>query len=82
LRGLAAYLVALQRNGRIERLESAEASSRLILETCAWFAMHRHFSPGGADIPNDVARRTVLTHLCAGFGFAGNSAHRHAGKNL
>jgi AcrR family transcriptional regulator len=70
LRAMVEYLDLMQAAGRIAPVESAPASARLVLETCAWFAMHRLFSPGGADIGDEQARRTTLAHLGAAFGAA------------
>lgn len=67
LEGITAYLAAMQRADRITPLANTEASARLILETCAWFAMHRLFSPGGARISDEDARQTTLAHLKAAF---------------
>lgn len=67
LRALVEYLVDAQASGLVAPIHDARASARFVLETCAWFAMHRLFSPGGADISDDVARRTALTHLVAAF---------------
>ncbi|MEZ5958321.1 MAG: helix-turn-helix domain-containing protein [Hyphomonadaceae bacterium] len=67
LRSVVNYLNAMQSSGRIAPVAHAEASARLILETCAWFAMHRLFSPGGAAISDADARSTTLAHLAASF---------------
>lgn len=68
MRALISYFEALQTTEAIAPLADAAASARFALETCAWFAMHRLFSPGGADLSDELARRTALTHLTAAFG--------------
>jgi AcrR family transcriptional regulator len=68
MRALVSYLEALQANDAIAPLADTAASARLALEVCAWFAMHRLFSPGGAEISDNVARTTALSHLVAAFG--------------
>jgi AcrR family transcriptional regulator len=68
LSAMADYLERMQATGRMTPLDDPRASCRFIMETCAWFAMHRLFSPGGANISDASARRTALTHLCAAFG--------------
>lgn len=73
---LNAYLRQMQELDRLAPLSDTHASSRFILETCAWFAMHRLFSPGGADISDTVARQTAISHLCAAFGQATTKEER------
>ncbi len=68
MRALVSYLEALQASDAIAPLADTAASARLALEVCAWFAMHRLFSPGGSEISDSVARTTALSHLVAAFG--------------
>lgn len=65
---LTGYLDALQATNAIAPLADTSASARFALEACAWFAMHRLFSPGGPAISDRVARATALSHLVAAFG--------------
>lgn len=59
-------LVILQRQGTVRELVSTQASAYLVMETIAWFAMHRHFSRDTPDISDDVARSVALDHLVSG----------------
>lgn len=68
LRALTEYFSALQADEKIAPLPNPAASARFALEVCAWFAMHRLFSPGGPQISDEVARSTALSHLVAAFG--------------
>lgn len=68
MHALIRYLDTLQANNAIAPLTDTAASARLALEVCAWFAMHRLFSPGGPEISDGVARTTALSHLVAAFG--------------
>lgn len=64
---LTRFLRTLEEQGATAPMEDAAASARLALEVCAWFAMHRLFSPGGAMISDALARATALSHLTAAF---------------
>jgi AcrR family transcriptional regulator len=67
LSALERYLDEQWRAGAIAPLDDLQASARFALEVCAWFAMHRHFSPGGDSISDVVARRTAINRLAAAF---------------
>ena len=67
MRLLVSYLETQQARGGVRQLANTEASARLVIEVCAWFAMHREFSPGGVQISDPVARETALTHLTLSF---------------
>jgi hypothetical protein len=42
-------------------------AARFIVETIAWFAMHRHGDPDSATLSDDACRRTVHHLLLAAF---------------
>jgi len=44
---------------------SIAAKARLIVETTAWFAMHRRYTPDAPDITDQEARQTVLDFVAA-----------------
>ena len=58
-----------------ERIEAGElrpvpdipAAARFIVETIAWFAMHRHTDPDSAMLDDEACRRTVRHLLLAAF---------------
>jgi len=58
-------LNSLQARGVVRPLHDTEASARFVLETVAWFAMHRIFSPGEISISDETARIVALDHLLA-----------------
>jgi AcrR family transcriptional regulator len=58
---LARYLAARMRAGRLRRVPAAVAA-RFVLETIAWFAMHRHRDPLPSGI-DDHGARTAATEL-------------------
>lgn len=60
---LAAYLDLRVAAGQLRRAPDAPTAARLILETTAWFAMHRYGDPDSAGIGDDAARATVLDML-------------------
>jgi AcrR family transcriptional regulator len=57
------YLERRARSGQLRRTPDAAATARLVLETVAWFARHRHSDPDGAAISDDVAEDTVVDVL-------------------
>lgn len=63
LERLTRYLGARARAGQLRRPPTDAAAALFILETIAWFAMHRHRHPGGAGIDDGTARRTTVTLL-------------------
>jgi AcrR family transcriptional regulator len=66
-RGLLArlerYLTARMNAGLLRPAPSATGAALFILETIAWFAMHRHRHRGGADIDDATARGTTIALL-------------------
>jgi AcrR family transcriptional regulator len=59
LQRLERYLTARMKAGAVRPLPSAAAGARFVLETIAWFAMHRH-RDRDADLDDATARRTAL----------------------
>lgn len=53
--------------GRLRRYPHVGTAVRVVNETLAFFAMHRHVRPDSADLDETVARQTVITMLLAGF---------------
>ena len=60
---LIEVLNVLQACGTVRPLHDTDASARFVLETVAWFAMHRIFSPGETSISDETARVVALDHL-------------------
>jgi len=61
---LATYIVRRAKGGQFRPVPDAAVAARFVLETEAWFAMHRFGDHDGARIDDDVARATVL-HMVA-----------------
>jgi AcrR family transcriptional regulator len=59
LERLERYLTARMRAGQVRRAPVA-AAARFVLETVAWFAMHRHRDRMATQIGDDDARATAL----------------------
>jgi AcrR family transcriptional regulator len=62
---LARYIAARVKAGRFRPVPDAAVAARFVLETIAWFAMHRYGDHDGARIDDDVARQTVLHMIAA-----------------
>lgn len=60
LRRLERYLAARTRAGLLRGAPSAAAAARFVVETAAWFAMHRHRDPDPATFDDATARRSTL----------------------
>ena len=63
LERLERYLASRMDAGLLQPAPSRAGAALFILETIAWFAMHRHRHPGGAGIDDVTARRTTVTLL-------------------
>ena len=61
------YLAREIRSGRMRPVPDLQAAARFIVETIAWFAMHRHGDPDSAMLGDDGCRRTVRHLLLAAF---------------
>lgn len=60
LERLQRYLAARIRAGQMEPVPDAAAAAKLIEETVAWFAMHRHRDPDPTVVDDHTARETVV----------------------
>jgi len=67
LEHLGDYLRAGIRSGELRPVPDVPAAARFIVETIAWFAMHRHGDPDSAMLDDDTSRRTVRHLLLAAF---------------
>jgi AcrR family transcriptional regulator len=74
LRRLEQYLQARAQAGLLARTPSAAGAARFVLETIAWFAMHRH-RDRDANLDDATARRTTITLVANAFTHAGRAAH-------
>ena len=66
LRRLERYLQTRGQAGLLARAPSAAGAARFVLETIAWFAMHRRRDPE-ADLDDATARRTTITLVANAF---------------
>ena len=70
-RGLLAvlgdYLRARMDAGVLRAVPDVPVSARFIVETVAWFAMHRHDDPDSAMLNDDDCRRSVRDLVAAAF---------------
>jgi AcrR family transcriptional regulator len=53
--------------GQLRPVPDVPAAARFIVETIAWFAMHRHGDPDSAMLDDDACRATVRHLLLAAF---------------
>jgi AcrR family transcriptional regulator len=60
------YLEKRTRSGHLRPMPDVAVAARVISETCAFFAMHRHTAPD-TDLPDDLAEETVVQVLCSAF---------------
>ena len=59
LEHLGDYVAARIAAGEFAPVPDVPAAARFIVETVAWFAMHRHGDPDSAMLDDDACRRTV-----------------------
>jgi AcrR family transcriptional regulator len=64
---LTQYLEQRVREGLLRPVPDLATAARLIVETIAWFARHRHGDPDSAMISDDAARETVIHVLANAF---------------
>lgn len=64
---LSDYLDQRITAGRLRPVPDLPAAARFIVETIAWFAMHRHGDPDSAMLDDDACRTTVRHLLLAAF---------------
>lgn len=62
---LSRYLTRRVHEAALPALPDIPAAARVVLETCATLAMHRHFTVGGSYATDGMARATAL-HFIAG----------------
>jgi AcrR family transcriptional regulator len=67
LEQLGGYLRQRIRTGELSPVPDVPAAARFIVETIAWFAMHRYGDPDSAMLDDDACRRTVRHLLLAAF---------------
>jgi AcrR family transcriptional regulator len=65
--GLSDYLQQQIADGRLRPVPDVAVAARFIVETIAWFAMHRHGDPDSAMLDDAECRRTVGHLLSAAF---------------
>ena len=68
------YLHTRAQAGLLADAPSAPGAARFVLETVAWFAMHRHRDPDG-ELDDTTARRTAITLIANAFTRADRGAH-------
>jgi AcrR family transcriptional regulator len=64
----ARYVAQRVEMGALPPVPDAAIAGRLIVETVAWFGMHRHNDASSQHMNDDTARETVVTILLRGFG--------------
>jgi AcrR family transcriptional regulator len=57
---LEQYLEARIAGGQLPAVEDVVVSSRLVLETCVFWAVHRHFDRAPQDVSDEVAEAAVI----------------------
>jgi AcrR family transcriptional regulator len=62
---LERYVADRARRGRLRKLGESAAVTRLVIETLAFWAIHRHWDPVPQSIGDGEARRTALSFLVA-----------------
>ncbi len=67
LDALEAYLNDRCESGALRAPPNMATAARFIVEICATFAMHRHFTPGGNYASDREARDTALHFVLTGF---------------
>jgi AcrR family transcriptional regulator len=67
LEQLGEYLRQWIRSGELSPVPDVPAAARFIVETIAWFAMHRHGDPDSGMLDDAACRRTVRHLLLAAF---------------
>jgi len=79
LQRLERYLTSRMKAGRLRSVPSGAAAARFVVETVAWFAMHRHRDLGAAAIDDATARETALALIVNAFA-PGHTAAPPTGK--
>jgi AcrR family transcriptional regulator len=63
VKALSVYLQRGIAAGKLRPVTSVRVAARFIVETIAWFAIHRHGDPRPKDFPDDEARAGVIALL-------------------
>jgi AcrR family transcriptional regulator len=64
----ARYIEQRIEMGALSPVPNAAIAGRLVVETVAWFGMHRHNDSNSPPMDEDAVRETVVTILLRGFG--------------
>jgi AcrR family transcriptional regulator len=62
---LGRYIQRQTANGRLRPMPDALVAARVVIESVAWFAWHRHEDRDSALYDDQTARRTVIEFACA-----------------
>jgi AcrR family transcriptional regulator len=62
---LGQYLDRRMTKGRLRAMPDAAVAARVVIESVAWFAFHRHQNRDSARYDDQTARRTVIEFACA-----------------
>lgn len=62
---IARYLELGIAAGRLRSVANVPVCARFVLETIAWFAIHRHGDPGGLDFDDETAREAAIDMVVA-----------------
>lgn len=65
LGGLGRYLERRMASGQLRPMPDATVAARVVVESVAWFAWHRHEGRDAALYDERAARRTVVEFACA-----------------
>jgi AcrR family transcriptional regulator len=76
LERLERYLAARIAAGLLREVPSIPGAAVFVLETIAWFAMHRHRHPDASGIDDDTARRTTVALLVGALAVDGGARRR------
>jgi AcrR family transcriptional regulator len=60
---LGRYLDERARRGRLRRFGEPEIAARIVIETLAFWAVHRHWDPSPQALDENAAKQTVLDFL-------------------
>jgi AcrR family transcriptional regulator len=62
---IARYLQRGMRDGTVRRMPDAGIAARFVVETCAFWAVHRFWDGSPIEVAEDQVRPTVLELVCA-----------------
>ncbi len=81
LAALGQYLSDRIRRGRLRKQIDVSTAARFMVETCAFWAVHRHWDTGRQDVPEATIRATVIGLVKAALVDPTNNAKKNAKKN-